>query len=557
MEEREQDIKNNQEEMFEEHLKSLENLENGQIVDGVVVQITEEYVFLDVGLKSEGKVAVSEFEELPKLNDKVAVEIVRKESANGEVVVSKKKAEQNKKWKVILNAYKDKTPVEGVFTKAVKNGIEVLIENAFTGFVPISKIDISRVENAEKWEGKKSKFLILNKPLKKKIILSRRDWLVEDVEKRKKEFFENVKIGDNVEGAVKSFTSFGAFIDLGGFDGLLHINDMSWGHVAGPRDYVKKGQKVTLKVIHLDEETQKINLSLKHFQEDPWNHFEAKYQADDVVKGKVTKLVDFGVFIELEDGIEGLAHISELSWVKRIDHPKEILNIGDDIECKILDYNIQEGRVSLGIKQVMDNPWDSIAEKYPEGTKLTKKIVKVTNSGAFIELEEGIDGFLHVDDLSWTKKIKNAGSVLKKDEEIEVVVISINPDDRRIRLGVKQLSDNPWEALAENIHRGSEIEGEITNITDFGMFVKVSDEIEGLIGVNQVPRKDESENPLEGYKVGDTVKAAVLEVNLEKQRVSLSIRALKKKQQRAEISKYIHDDDEPTASMADFFKDNE
>ena len=390
--------------------------------------------------------------------------------------------------------------------------------------------------------------------------MSRRQYLEAAAEEAKKTFFENTQIGDDIEGTVKSFTSFGAFIDLGGFDGLLHINDMSWGHVTKPKDYVKKGQVIKLKVIKIDPEDKKINLSLKHFSDNPWNTFEHRYHIDDIVNGKVTKLTDFGAFIEIEEGIEGLAHISELSWTKRVNHPKELFSIGDEVVVKILAFNLDEGRISLGVKQVLPNPWDSIEEQYPVGMTLKKVIKKVTNSGAFIELEEGIDAFLHIDDYSWTRKIKNASSVLKEGEEIEAVVIAIEPDTKRVRLGVKQLSDDPWDALKKSYPRGSVIDGEITNVTDFGVFVKVPGGIEGLINKFNLaetgPERVDEDELLKKFNVGDKVKCLVTEIKSDAQRLSLSIREYQRSLQRQELSKYIHDsEEEGNFTLGDMLKD--
>ena len=359
---------------------------------------------------------------------------------------------------------------------------------------------------------------------------------------------------------MKSFTSFGAFIDLGGFDGLLHINDMSWGHVTRPKDYVKKGETIRLKVIRLEPEQQKINLSLKHFQEDPWTSFEQKFQVGDVVRGRVTKLADFGAFIEIEEGIEGLAHISEFSWVKRINHPKEVLQVGDEVETKILGYDLQGGRISLGLKQVLPNPWEELESRYPVGMRLVGRVRKITNAGAFIEIEEGIDGFLHANDLSWTKKIRNPGSVLKQDEEVEVIVLEVNLEERNIRLGVKQLSEDPWISLKKAFPERSQIEGEITNITEFGLFVRVQGGIEGLVNKANITEHpgDDPDEAMKKFQVGDKIRAVVLEVNPGRQKLALSIRELRKKQQREELKKYIHDEDsESTFTLGDFLKDKE
>jgi len=552
---------NIQSSLQEEYLKTLEDLEEGQLIDGTVVEVTSEHVFVDVGYKSEGKIPVQEFETPPNPGDTVSVVLIRKEGKGGQVVVSKSKADIRNFWKELRVAHQDGLPIRGTFDRNIKGGFEVDLGHNVRGFCPFSKADVVRVEDPEEYLNLQGEFLIdkLYSSNKLKIVLSRRGFLEKEIDRKKGDFFEHTKIGDSVTGKVKSFTSFGAFIDLGGFDGLLHINDMSWGHVTRPKDYVKKGQEIELKVIHLDPEEQKINLSIKHFSKDPWQTFEEKYQVDDIVKGTVTKLTDFGAFVELEEGIEGLVHVSELSWVKRVNHPKEILSIGDEVDVMILSYDIQQGRVSLGIKQVLPNPWDDIEDQYPVGTRLKRKVVKITNAGAFVQLEEGIDGFLHADDLSWTKKIKNPSSVLKVDEEIECVVTDVDPDAHRIRLGVKQLSDDPWRSLQNSYPKGSTIEGEVTSVTDFGIFVKVPGEIEGLIHKFNLrgPGDETPEEELLGkFTPGDAITAVVLDIKPDAQKLSLSIREYQKGLQKKELSKYIHDEeDESTVTFGDLLKE--
>ena len=407
-----QNSKGNIQSQLEESLNNLKPLEDGQLVDGVVIQVSSEYVFLDIGYKSEGKIPVAEFaDNLPKVGETVTVVLLRKDGRNGPEV-SKAKADAKQMWKDVRKAFDEKAAVEGKIEKVVKGGFEVNLGGDIHAFLPISQSDIQKVDKPENLIGLKDKFYIerLYSDNKANVVVNRRKYLEESMNNARDKFFETVQIGDTVKGFVKSFTSFGAFIDLGGFDGLLHINDMSWGHVTRPKDFVKKGQEIELKVIRLDPEEKRINLSLKHFTEDPWMHFEDNYHVNDIVKGKVTKLTDFGAFIELEEGIEGLAHISEFSWTKKINKPSDMVKIGDELECMILGYDIQAGRVSLGLKQVTANPWDTITEKYPVGKRVSGKVVKLTNSGAFVALEEGIDGFLLADDISWTKKLKHPGS---------------------------------------------------------------------------------------------------------------------------------------------------
>ena len=534
---------NIQTQLQEEYLKSLESLEEGQLVDGTVIQVTPDQVFVDVGYKSEGKIPTSEFSELPKVGDVVSVVLITKENKNGEVIVSKQKADLKQLWKNLRQAFQDKIPVDGTIVKTVKGGFDVLLGSDIHAFLPISQSDSQKVEKPEKLIGLKAKFYVerLYSDNKANVVVNRRKYLEETITKNRDEFFNTKKIGDTVKGTVKSFTSFGAFIDLGGFDGLLHINDMSWGHVTRPKDFVKKGQEIELKVIRLDPAEKRINLSLKHFSEDPWLHFEDKYHVNDVVKGHVTKLTDFGAFIELEEGIEGLAHISEFSWTKKISKPGDVVKIGDEVECMVLGYDIQAGRVSLGLKQVTENPWDTISEKYPVGTHINGKVVKLTNAGAFVEIEEGIDGFLGVADLSWTKKVKHPGSELEVGQQLETVVIECDAENHRIRLGVKQLTEDPWAQFANTYKPGSTLEGEIVSITEHGVFVKAPCGIEGLVNKSNLSenRDEPYEEAVKKYNVGDKINVFVVDVNPDRQKAAFSVKEFKKKLQRDEISQYM------------------
>lgn len=550
----------NQDQLQEMYLKALDQIEEGGLIEGEVIQVDSEFVYLDVGLKSDGKVSVEEFKELPTVGDTVETVLVKREGRHGEVIISKKKADMKVFWKTLRDAFDANEPVNGKVAKAVKGGFEVNLGFEVRAFCPISKMDVQRIETPEEYIGLESPFIIdrLYSEKKVNIVLTRRMYLEQLTEKNRSVFFEKIAIGDEVEGTVKSFTSFGAFIDLGGFDGLLHINDMSWGHVTRPKDYVKKGEKIQLKVIRLDPDEKKINLSLKHFLADPWSTFEEKYHVDQVIKGRVTKLTDFGAFIEIEEGIEGLAHISELSWVKRVKHPKELFSIGDECEAMILGYDIPQGRISLGLKQVLPNPWDEIEAKYTVGTKGKWIVKKITNAGAFVELEEGIDAFLHADDLSWTKKVRNVSSMLTEGEPVEAVITSVNPEERRIRLGVKQLEGDPWATFRNKFPRGSIVEGEITGKTEFGVFVRVEGDIEGLIHKNNltVTKEEDPEEKLASLNVGDKIKASVTEVNTGKQKLSLSVREMKFREERAEISKYMDVEEESGDSftLADMLK---
>jgi small subunit ribosomal protein S1 len=551
---------NIQTQLQEEYLKSLEQLEEGQLVEGYVIQVTPDQVFIDVGYKSEGKIPIAEFTEIPQVGDTVSVILVAKENKHGEVIVSKQKADVKIFWKNLRQAFQDHTVVEGTIEKLVKGGFDVNLGAGVHAFLPISQSDAQKVDKPERFLEMKTQFYVerLYSDGKVNIVVNRRKWLEEEIEQKRADFFENTPLGAEITGTVKSFTSFGAFIDLGGFDGLLHINDMSWGHVTRPKDFVKKGQEIRLKVIRIDPVEKRINLSLKHFTDDPWVHFEDKYHVNDIVKGKVTKLTEFGAFIELEEGIEGLAHISEFSWIKKITKPQELLSIGDETECMILGYDLQAGRVSLGLKQVTANPWSDIEEKYPPGTRLTRKVAKITNAGAFINLEEGIDGFLHGDDISWTKKVKHPGSELAVGQDVEVMVIGLDGENRSIRLGIKQLSEDPWQSFAETYRPGSQVEGEVSSVTDFGLFMRVPGGIEGLIHKTNLPenREEDPDDALKRFHVGDKIKAVVLELQPDKQKVAFSIRDYQKKVQRDEISRYMaaEESDGSTFTLGDFLK---
>jgi len=532
-----------QTQLQEQYLKTMNHLEEGDLVEGQVVQVASDCVFVDVGAKSEGKIPLSEFTEPPKVGDTVTVVLMKKETRSGETYVSKSKADEKVHWRNVQNAHKNHETVEGVIEKEIKGGFEVSLGYGLRAFLPVSKADVQRVEKGDELVKLKSKFYIerLYSEKRVNIVVNRREYLEEAIKVRRDAFFSTVQIGDVVKGAVKSFTSFGAFIDLGGFDGLLHINDMSWGHVTKPKDFVKKGQEIELKVIKIDPEEGRINLSLKHFTQDPWETFEERYHLDAVVNGTVTKLTDYGAFIELEPGIEGLAHISEFSWVKRVKRPDEMLKIGDSVECMILGYDLDQQKVSLGLRQVHENPWTTIDDRFPVGMKLTKKVVKITASGAFVELEDGIDGFLPAEELSWTKKVRNAGSEIQVGEEIEVMVIENQPNDHSIRLSVRRLSDDPWQAFSGTYRVGSVIEGTVSSITDFGVFVKVPGDIEGLVNKSNLSanRDEEFEVAVKKYEVGSPIKVVITELSPERQKLSLSVRDLERKQQQAEMSRFM------------------
>ncbi|MEI8092920.1 MAG: (d)CMP kinase [Spirochaetales bacterium] len=550
---------NNQTILQEEYLKNLENLQEGSLVEGTVISVSSDSVSIGIGYKSDGVIPLTEFQTPPQVGDRVKVVLERKESSKGSIEISKEKADAISFREQLNDAYEKKTPLTGKFTKVVKGGYEVDLGHTYRAFVPLSKADSVRVEVPEELLGKVGSFLVEKLVWEKtaNIVLNRRDLLLRETDVKRSEFFQKTKEGDVVEGEVKSFTSFGAFVDLGGFDGLLHLNDMSWGHVTRPKDFVQKGDKIKLKVVKLDPTEKKINLSLKALGVNPWVLFEKKFKVGDVVTGKVTKLADFGAFIEIEEGVEGLVHISEMSWVKRISHPKEVLKPGDIVQTKILAYDMEQTRISLGLKQVSANPWDEAAVKFPVGKVLTLPVKKVTPVGAFVTLEEGVDGFLHVDDLSWVKKSKNATSELKDGQMVEVKVLSVDTEARRIRLGVKQVGDDPWESLRKSYPRGTPIEGSIVSKTEFGVFLRVLGNIEGLIPKSNLcdTRDQTADDFMKSLTVGDKLKVLVMEVSVERQKLSLSLKDFVKQQQKEEISKYIQkDDDHSSFRLGDLFK---
>ena len=557
-----QDSNDNIHTQLEASINQMESVESGN-VQGTVVQVRDDIVFVDIGTGRDGEIRLEEFgDEVPTVGQKVTVYLKTTAGRDGLPEVSKIMADEQRLWGDLKKASENKSAVDGTIESVTKGGYMVNLGGGIKAFLPISQADSQKVEKEEKLLGVKAKFYVekLYSNGKRNVVVNRRKYLEEQIAINRDKFFNETKIGDVVKGTVKSFTSFGAFIDLGGFDGLLHINDMSWGHVTRPKDFVKKGQEIELKVIRLDPEGKRINLSLKHFTDDPWVHFEDKYHVNDIVDGKVTKLTDFGAFIELEEGIEGLAHISEFSWTKKINKPSDMVKEGDEVKCMILGYDIQAGRVSLGLKQVTANPWDSINEKYPEGSTVHGKVVKITNNGAFVQLEEGIDAFLAGEDLSWTKKVKHPGSEIKQDQELDGVVLESNALDHRLRIGVKQLTPNPWKAFAQEYHQGSTLEGEVSSITDFGIFVKAPNGIEGL--VNKANLSEDRDTPFEEavkrYNVGDKVNVYVVAIDVDKEKVAFSVKEYKKAQQRAEISQYMSssNDDGGAYTIGDSLKNH-
>lgn len=547
----------------EEYLKAALSIEEGQLLQGKVIEVGPDFVFVDIGYKSEGKIPVIEFKSLPQVGDSVYVLLLNKEGRNGQIVVSKKKADAILLARKIADAYRHKKPLRAEVTKIVKGGFEALVEGSVPAFIPVSQIDLGRVVNKDKYLGLEADFLIAeyHRGANKRLVLSRRQLLEEECKRKQEEFFAERKEGEIVEGIVKNITSFGAFIDLGGFDGLLHISDMSWGRITRPKEVIKKGARVKAVIKSIDRQAHKINLSLKDLTENPWRSAADRYKVGDVVEGKVLRLTEFGAFVELEPGIEGLLHVSELSWIKRVNHPKEILQIGQKLQVKILNLEAEKEKISLSLKQVLTNPWDDLDKRYPVGSRIKRAVKSITTKGAVFEIEEGIEGFLHVDDISWTKKVKDPAEVLKVAEEVEVMILKINKKERTVRLGLKQLSEDPWKALADVFEVGSLIEAEVVEVKDTGITVKVQGDLEGYVKRSQLfdPSIETMEEVIAKYKPGTKVKAVITELDVKKKRLQLSMREYARRVQTEELDKYLHhgEEQEEATTLADIIKQKE
>jgi len=532
----------------EEFIQDLSSIVEGEIVEGTVVAVSDDSVFVDIGYKSEGEIPLNDFTKKPKKGDEIKVMIVKKESRDGRLILSKRKADEVVKWDQIVASYKEEHPVKAKIVEKIKGGYTVNLDG-YKAFLPLSQAPLKRTEDPQKYVGKFLECKIDKINGKNNIVLSHRKYIEEEREKNIIEFFDTKLEGDTVEGVVKDIVGYGAFIDLGCIDGLLHVNDISWGRVTDPKKQLKKGEKLQLKILSLDRENRKISLGLKQMYPDPWDSFEERYVKGGKYTGRVTKLTNFGAFIELEKGIEGLLHVSELSWTRRINHPKEILKLGDIAEIMVLDYNLSKRTASLGLKQVLPNPWDDVESQYPIGTRVDAKVSRMTKSGIIVEMEEGIEGFLNVADISWTKQVKNPSSSYKKGDTIEAIVLEIDRENQRVQLGMKQLTENPWTSLKLKYPKGSIINGTISSITDFGVFVKLDEEIEGLIHISQLAA-GKIEDPGKQFKVGEQIKAVVISIDEDKKKVSLSVKELLTRLEEKEIQKYIEDDTKKTGSVA-------
>jgi small subunit ribosomal protein S1 len=519
--------------------KSERAMKEGEVVRGTVLAIDGENVHVDVGFKSEGLIPLWELMDdngrvLVKPGDTVDVLIEEVEDADGRIALSKEKADRLKIWDEISRAYEADEPVDGVIVSRVKGGLSVDI--GVKAFLPGSQVDLRPVRNLESLIGERVGFKIIKFNKRRgNIVLSRRALLEKERERQRRETLQTLEVGQIVDGVIKNLTDYGAFIDLGGIDGLLHVTDMSWGRVNHPGEIFQVGDQIKVKVLKFDPDTERVSLGLKQIQPDPWVDAAHKYPIGKRVQGKVVSLADYGAFLELEPGIEGLVHVSEMSWTKRVKHPSKVVNPGDAVDAVVLDIDEVSRKISLGMKQIEPNPWSLIEEKYPVGTRVRGTVRNITNFGLFIGLEEGIDGLVHVSDISWTEQIKHPGEKFKKGDELEAIVLKIDKENEKFSLGIKQLTPNPWDDIQRNYPLGSEVEGEVTSVTDFGAFVRLADGIEGLVYTSELAQEPVAK-PSDAVSEGQRVKAIVTRVDPNEQKISLSIKAVHDKEQRQALS---------------------
>ncbi len=526
--------------LFEQSLKSVQP---GGIVKGKIVDITPTHVVVDVGYKSEGQIPVNEFFDHAgniqvKVGEDVDVFFDSEEGDNGNILLSRERAEDIKIWEEIEKAYNEGTPVEGVIQARVKGGFKVDI-GGVDGFLPGSHVDIRATRNLDKFVGKTDRFIVLKyNQLRGNVVLSRKAMIEQERGLLKKDTLKILEEGVILEGVVKNITGYGAFVDVGGIDGILHITDMSWGRINHPSDLLKVGDCVKVVVLKFDPERERISLGMKQITPDPWESVEEKYAVGSRVEGKVVGLTDYGAFVELDKGIEGLIHISEMSWARKVSHPSKVVQVGETVETVVLNVDRNRHRISLGLKQVMPNPWLLVKEKYPVGSVVKGPVRNITDFGLFVGVDEGIDGLVHISDLLWTKKIKHPSELYKKGDVIEAKVLGIDIENERFSLGIKQIEGDPWELIAEKNPVGSKIEGEVTRIADFGVFVRIAERVEGLIHVSQLST-ERVDKPSSVYKVGDRVTAEIINIDPQERRIGLSIRALRKTEERKEMEAYL------------------
>jgi len=502
---------------------TIKDIKEGQIIKGRIIEIRHKDVVVDIGYKSEGIISISEFSDRSKLKigDEIEVYLDSKEDEHGCVVISKQKADKLQGWERIISTSREGDVITGRPTRKVKGGM--MVDIGMEAFLPASLASLKNYSNLDELVGQELEFKIvkINRP-RKNIVLSRKDVLQQRAEESKQKLLSMLEKGHVVSGVVKNITDFGAFIDLGGLDGLLHITDMSWGRISHPSEMLAIGDKIEVVVLDFNKETNRVSLGLKQKSANPWKEVDTKYPVGSKIKGKVVNIMPYGAFIEIEKGIEGLVHISELSWTKKYSHPNELLAIGDVIETVVLDIDKDNQKISLGIKQLEADPWLEVEEKFPIGVKIKGKVRNLTDYGAFVELEEGVDGLIHVSEMSWTKKISHPKEILKKGQKIEAVVLAVDAKVRKMSLGMKQLMPDPWEKIARIYKEGYVTSGKIAKVTNFGIFVELETDLEGLIHVSELEEKTQGEME-EKYKIGDKIGVKVLKLDDAQRKIALAL----------------------------------
>ncbi|PLY00408.1 MAG: 30S ribosomal protein S1 [Desulfuromonas sp.] len=527
---------------------SIKELKPGNVVTGTIVQVNDDTVVVDVGGKSEGVIPLREFsgEVDPaeiKVGDQFDVLIERTENENGLISLSKEKADRQKVW----NDLEEGAVVDGRIVSRIKGGLTVDI--GVNAFLPGSQVDLRPVRNLDKMLNETYQFKIIKLNKRRgNIVLSRRVLLEEEREAHRGETLKTLEEEQVIEGVVKNLTDYGAFIDLGGIDGLLHITDMSWGRVNHPSDILNVGDNINVKVLKFDKEKERVSLGLKQTTTDPWLEVEANFPVGAKVNGKVVSLTDYGAFIELGDGIEGLIHVSEMSWTKRVKHPNKVLNVGDEVESVVLALDIPNRRISLGLKQVEPNPWDVIGEKFPAGTIIEGQVKNITDFGVFVGVDEGIDGLVHISDLSWIKRIKHPSELYKKGDLVKAVVLNIDRENERFSLGIKQLVEDPWQSIPTRYAPRTIVKGKVTSVTDFGIFIELEEGIEGLIHVSEIST-EKVDSPKDFANVGDQVEAVVLNVDTVDRKIALSIKQIDSQKEQAEVDAFMGAQESATTNL--------
>jgi small subunit ribosomal protein S1 len=542
--------------MYEE---SFKRFAEGEVVTGRVISIDKDHVLVDIGYKSEGQVRIQEFLDesgnvTAKIGDAIEVMVEWWDDEDERVLLSKDKAANIKVWEAIKQSYDEEGTVKGTISNRVKGGFSVDI--GVPAFLPGSQADLRPIRNLDDMVGKEFDFKILKYNRKRSnIVLSRRAILEKEMEEKRATTLATIHEGKIVEGAVKNITEYGVFVDLGGVDGLLHITDISWGRVKHPSELFSIGDSVTVKILNLDLENERVSLGMKQLNEDPWTLAAEKYAVSSRVTGKVVSLTDYGAFIELEEGIEGLIHVSEMSWTRKIRHPSKVVSVGEMVEAVVLDIKPESRRISLGMKQVVPNPWDVISEKYPIGTTIEGKIKNITDFGLFIGIDEGIDGLVHISDISWIKRIKHPSELFNKGDVVQAIVLDIEKEHERFSLGIKQLQDDPWASVAERYEVGKEITGTVTNLTDFGIFVELEEGIEGLVHVSEIS-KEKIKTPTEKFKIGDVISARVMNINSDERRIGLSIKRLEIEDEQSLLNEYVNNMGPATSTFGEILREN-